>query len=194
MISTEEESDSDNAEMMVSNDVLTNSSDLQDTDDNDSDHDNIDLSKLDKFNTALGSLQDAVGKDYESNEKLRKGIATLTNQIVSAVKGGSLSVEEYIFKITQQATTQTKQGKKKKNSSVIPTQQTAKSRRKFQSKGGSAPGRKPKNTALKRKMIVDEDQDGVYYQLPSSSSSQKKHKQHSLKAMVEENRSSAKKH
>ena len=39
-------------------------------DSGDSDNDNIDPSKLQKFNKALGSLQDAVGEDYEKNEKL----------------------------------------------------------------------------------------------------------------------------
>ena len=133
---------------------------------------------------------EAILEDYENDEKLRKGASTVATQMSAALKGGKEAVKEHLFKMGQQPTTQLRQGRKRKNSSVIPSQQMAKSRRKFKTQGKAPAGRKPNNTNLQSQLVVGEETENVYYALPSSSQSKRTSKKHSLQQMVEENRSS----
>ena len=129
---------------------------------------------------------------YES--KLKKGVKYFTKKLEKLSKQNISSLEKSLFNIGKEVNKPQKSGKKKKIGKLIPVQVTAKSLREYKHRGrvlGLA-GRRHKDQESRKQMVVGEQMENVYHNLPKQKKT--KYKQsHSLQDAVNQNRPGSKK-
>ena len=155
------------------------------------------MAKPNQLSTLISSLDAFKGKVVASyNKTLGKGVKYFTKKLQKFSKQNNTSLEKSLFSIGKELSgSKTGGRKKKKNSKLIPVQVTAKSRREYKHRGrvvGNI-GRRPKDQAQRKQMVVTDEAENVYHSLPKQKKV-KNHQIHFLNDAVNCNRTGAKKH
>lgn len=162
---------------------------------NDLDDDDI-PTKLQDFIDEFDKFKLNVISNYKMDKKVQQAASTLTGKLKKANNGNHETFRRHLFQLGQDPSIQKQKGKKKKNRGIIPIQSSARARRKFRHRGNAAApaGRKVKEPIVQREMVVNDDDENVYYAVPSKTKHRKAKQKHSLNDDILNNRPSAKKH
>ena len=164
-------------------------------DNEDEDDENI-PTQLKAFLDDIDVWKQKIISNYKKDSNIRKAVATLHTKIKKQINGNPETLKRHLFDMGQCASVQIGKGnKKRKSGSVIPVLPHSRSRRKYKHRGNRAvmAGRKFKDPNVCRQMVVTEESDTVWYQLPSSHKKQKR-QEHCLQKDIDLNRSTGRKH